>query len=78
MGSFLTKEEELESRIERLEYSIENYNITVDSLEKIAKSIMKLEKEHCGTENGFHVAAGIAVSLVSSAILEEVIKLRRR
>ena len=77
MSGFLTKEQELESRIERLEHIIEKYNVTIDSLEKIAKSITQFEKEHCGTGTGFHAAASVALSLVSSAILKEVIELRR-
>ena len=77
MSGFLTKEEKLESRIERLEHNIEKYNVTITTLEKIAKNITQFEKEHCGDETGFHAAAGIALSLVSSAILKEVIELRR-
>ena len=77
MASFRTKEEELECRIELLEKEIQKRDNTADVLERIAKSITHFEKEHCGAETGFHAAASVALSLVSSAILKEVIELRR-
>ena len=75
--TFITKEEELEYRIKRLEHIIVKCDSSADVLEKIAKSIMEFEKEHCGSDTGFHMAAGVALSLISSAILKEVIELRR-
>ncbi|MCK5602933.1 hypothetical protein KAR91_13710 [Candidatus Pacearchaeota archaeon] len=73
----MTKEKELEARIGELERNAEKANVTIDALKNIAKNITQFEKEHCSDETGFHAAAGIALSLVSSAILKEVIELRR-
>lgn len=77
MPGFITKEAELEYRIEQLEGLIQERTTTADALEEIAKNIMEFEITNCGAETGFHAAASIAMSLVSSAILKEVIELRR-